>query len=372
MKKRTTANDFNLAKRRTPARRRLAIVAGGMLAAGTVTAIVAAISPWPSVMVIRAVFEKGAAATITEMEPHVPDTQLTEYRDIAYGASTGGRPQSDTTLDVFTPANGTEQLTTIVWIHGGAWISGQKDDVEPYMRILAAQGYTTIAVNYTTAPEAVYPTALTQLNTALAYISEHASDWNADPNRIVLAGDSAGSQLASQLATLTTSPRYAHLLGIKPGMDENQIIGAIFNCGVYDLPAMAELNGIEAWGLQVSLWAYAGTKDWSSTSTGAMMSTNNFVTADFPPTFISGGNGDALTWSQSIPFAQALEDSGVSVTRLFWPANHEPQLPHEYQFHLDLKEANVALAETFKYLEALDSESAPSAPKPADPAVSTP
>lgn len=124
MAKSDTANYINTAKRRSPARRRLVIVAGAMLAVVVVTAVVAAISPWPSVMVIRTVFERGAAATLAEMEPHVPDTELTEYRDIAYAPSTGGLPQSDTTLDVYTPAGGTKQLTTIVWIHGGAWISG--------------------------------------------------------------------------------------------------------------------------------------------------------------------------------------------------------------------------------------------------------
>ncbi len=353
MEKRATASDT--ATRKRPRRRRLLIAGGTLVAAALVGATVAAFSPWPSVMVIRAVFDKGAEATVAEMEPHVPDTQLTEYRDIAYAPPTGSLPQSDTTLDVFTPANGTKKLTTIVWIHGGAWISGQKENIEPYMRILAAQGYTTIALNYTTAPDAAYPTAVTQLNSALAYIDEHASDWNADPDRIVLAGDSAGSQLASQLATLTTNPRYAHLLGMSPAIKPDQLVGAILNCGVYDLPAMSALNGIEAWGLQVSLWAYAGTKDWSSKSVGSLMSTVNFVNADFPPTFISGGNGDALTWSQSIPFTRALEDAGVSVTPLFWPANHEPKLPHEYQFHLDLDEANVALAETLKYLRTLEA-----------------
>lgn len=353
MEKRATASET--ATRQRPRRRRLWVAGGTLVAAALVAATVAAASPWPSVMVIRTVFEKGAAATVAEMEPHVPDTKLTEFRDIAYAPPAGSLPQSDTTLDVFTPANGTKKLTTVVWIHGGAWISGQKADIEPYMRILAAQGYTAIALNYTTAPEAAYPTALTQLNTALAYIGEHASDWNADPNRIVLAGDSAGSQLASQLAALTTNPRYAHLVGLSPALKPAQLVGAILNCGVYDMPAMSTLNGIEAWGLQVSLWAYAGTKDWSSKSAGSLMSTINFVNADFPPTFISGGNGDALTWSQSIPFAQALEDAGVSVTALFWPANHEPKLPHEYQFHLDLDEANVALADTLKYLESLDS-----------------
>jgi acetyl esterase/lipase len=124
----------------------------------------------------------------------------------------------------------------------------------------------------------------------------------------------------------------------------------ILNCGVYDLRAMAELNGLPAWGFKVALWAYTGTKDWSELPVGATMSTIEFVTADFPPTYISGGNGDGLTWLQSIPMAQRLDELGVPVTELFWPAPHEPQLPHEYQFHLDMPEAQEALTATIDWL----------------------
>ncbi len=124
----------------------------------------------------------------------------------------------------------------------------------------------------------------------------------------------------------------------------------ILNCGVYDLRAMAELDGLAAWGFKVALWAYTGTKDWSEQPAGATMSTIEFVTEDFPPTYISGGNGDGLTWLQSLPMAQRLDELGVPVTELFWPAPHEPALPHEYQFHLDLPEAQEALTATIDWL----------------------
>jgi hypothetical protein len=80
------------------------------------------------------------------------------------------------------------------------------------------------------------------------------------------------------------------------------------------------------------------------------MSTIEFVTEDFPPTYISGGNGDGLTWLQSIPMAQRLAELEVPVTELFWPAPHEPELPHEYQFHLNRPEAQEALAVTIDWL----------------------
>jgi acetyl esterase/lipase len=51
------------------------------------------------------------------------------------------------------------------------------------MRILAAEGYTTIAVNYTIGPEGVYPLAVHQLNEALAYIDAHAEELGVDASR---------------------------------------------------------------------------------------------------------------------------------------------------------------------------------------------
>ncbi|MFF2272139.1 alpha/beta hydrolase [Agromyces sp. NPDC058136] len=319
-----------------------------LIAAFVVTALgaVAASSPWPSALAIRWVFEQGAAATIAEMERHAPDGGVDERLDVPIeGSATGAG------FDVFTPAGDDEARPTVVWVHGGAWISGRKADVAPYLRILASEGYTAIGVDYSIAPEATYPTAVNELNDTLGYLVEHAEELGIDPDRLVLAGDSAGAQLASQLAVLTTNPRYAYLLGIEPALDAEQLAGVILNCGVYDLRSMAELNGIGEWGFKVALWAYTGTKDWSSSAPGSMMSTIEFVTEEFPPTFISGGNGDALTWIQSVPMAGALADAGVETHELFWPAEHAPALGHEYQFHLDLDEAQLALDETLDFLD---------------------
>ncbi|WP_309102825.1 alpha/beta hydrolase [Microbacterium sp.] len=318
-----------------------------VIAVIAVVAIVGSVTPWPSAMLIRSVFSKGGDDTAAEMDKHVPDTKLTEQRDVAY-ADDG----ADTTMDVFRPASAEGALPTVVWIHGGAWISGSKENVDPYMRILAAEGYTTIAVNYTIGPEGVYPLAVHQLNDALAYIDANAADLGVDPTQIVLAGDSAGGQLASQMATLVTNPDYAEILDITPAIDADQLSATVLNCGVYDLAALAELDGVIGWGFKSAMWAYSGTRTWAEDSTGATMSTIDWVTADFPATYISGGNGDGLTWLQSIPMAKRLDELGVEVTPLFWPAPHEPALPHEYQFHLDMPDAQTALQKTIDFLEA--------------------
>ncbi|HET8780303.1 MAG TPA: alpha/beta hydrolase [Agromyces sp.] len=325
--------------------RRLGWTLAIIVAVVALVTVVLRLTPWPSAMLIRAVFEQGAKESIAQMQPYVPDIEYDEHLGLDYG---GGHGQ---TLDVIGLPGG-EAKPTVVWIHGGAWISGAKENVEPYLRMIAAEGYTTVALGYSIAPEQIYPTAVGQANDALAYLEANADELGIDPDRIVLAGDSAGSQLASQVAALTTNPDYADLLDVTPALEPEQLVGTVLNCGVYDLDNMTGLDGLVGWGFQISLWAYTGTQDWSVSAPGSLMSSMDFATADFPKTFITGGNGDGLTWLQSIPMSQRLQERGVEVTTLFWPADHEPALPHEYQFHMTtFEEAHVALQQTLDFLE---------------------
>lgn len=317
-----------------------------LLAAGVVFAVVAALSPWPAALLIRALFEQSAAKTVAEMEPYAPTSGIDEHLDVAYADSS-----PDTTFDVFSPSGSTDPLPTVVWIHGGAWISGSSGNVDPYARILASKGYTTVALNYTVAPEAAYPVALTQLNEALAFLVAHADEYRIDPTRIVIAGDSAGSQYTSQLATMITSSAYAQKVGLMPALEPDQLRAVILTCGIYDVSGIPDAPGLGGWGFRVALWAYLGTKDWSNTPGGELMSTLDDVTADFPTTWITGGNGDPLTATQSQPLAEKLTSLGVDVTTVFYPEGHVPSLPHEYQFHLDDADAQAALTSMVAFLD---------------------
>jgi acetyl esterase/lipase len=321
------------------------------LVLGLVAALVAVLSPWPSALLIRGVFEKGAADTLAEMEPYAPESGVTASLDVPYGDE-----GADTTFDVFSPDGGDDALPTVVWIHGGAWISGDKHDVTPYLRTIADRGYTTVALNYTISPEASYPTALTQLNDALAFLVANADEHRIDPDRIVIAGDSAGAQFTSQLATLVTNPDYADLVGVQPALTREQLRAVVLNCGIYDVSGIPNAPGIGGWGFRIALWSYIGDRDWSDHPGGVQMSTLDYVTADFPQTWISGGNGDPLTPTQSRPLAAKLDELGVPVTKVFYPDDHEPSLPHEYQFHLDFADARDALESTIAFLDDVTAE----------------
>ena len=76
-----------------------------------------------------------------------------------------------------------------------------------------------------------------------------------------------------------------------------------------------------------------------------------FVTADFPPTFISVGNADPLVRHSQV-MADALQKKGVRVDSLFFPDDYRPALPHEYQFNLDSGAGKEALERTVRFLKA--------------------
>lgn len=315
-----------------------------------VVAIAFRVSPWPGAMVIRTVFENDAKKVLAAMEKHTPNKPITAVVNQQY------RPNDkDALLDVYYPEGTKTKLPVVIWTHGGAWISGSKDQDTPYFKLLAAEGYTVIGVNYSRGPEKQYPTAIHQLNDAYTYIQNNAERLNADTSKIIFAGDSAGSQLSSQMAGMITNPAYAKEVGITPSLKPDQLKGLVLNCGIYNMLRLTTpdptLPRIIGWGDDVSVWAYVGTKDFEHSEAIKEMSSINYVTKDFPATYITGGNADPLTDQQSKPLVEKLKSLGVEVDELFYPADHTPALAHEYQFNLDNADGQNALARTLTFIK---------------------
>lgn len=323
-------------------------IIGGVFAVVVGVFIWFKVSPWPGAMIIRYVFEQNDAKVTQALKKHAPQIPITTLANQQYRAG-----DNDAFIDVYFPQNTQTTLPVIVWTHGGAWISGDRTSHATYFQLLAAQGFTVISAGYSLGPEKIYPTAVNQLNDMYAYVAANADRLHADINKIVLAGDSAGAQLSSQMAALITNPVYAADMGIKPNLTPSQLKGVVLNCGIYKMEELIHpdptLPKILGWGDDVSVWAYMGTRDFTVASKLTQMSAFYHVTKDFPPTYITGGNGDPLTNAQSKPLVEKLKTLGVNVTSLFYDANHQPSLPHEYQFNLDNSDGQNALTETINF-----------------------
>lgn len=297
-------------------------------------------SPWPRALRVRRSFDADGRRVNAALARHAP-AGVHGLHDESYD-----RRNPAALMDVYSPVKEERLLPAVVWIHGGGWLAGDKGQIENFARIVAARGYVVVTVNYSLAPGSKYPTPLYELATALRYLKENAARYQIDASRFFLAGDSAGAQLAAQLANLISSPKYAALLGVSPPLDRGELAGALLFCGRYDLkrPPYGDL-------VTTMLWAYSGLRDYRTNRSFSSFSVIDYVTSDFPPTFISCGNGDSLV-SQSISFAERLNENSVIVDSLFFPAQHAPSLPHEYQFNLDTSEGKLALERATAFLAA--------------------
>lgn len=311
-------------------------------------------SPRPGALIIRTVFERGtrdAEQQIASLDPN----DVTTLTDIPYRDGDG-----DALLNVSYPdgAQDAEVLPTVVWIHGGAWVSGSKDDYGVYHRLIAAEGFTVVSIGYSLAPESSYPTPLLQINQAFRYLQDHAAEYHIDVDRFVLAGDSAGAQIGSQIAAIITNPDYAAGIGIAPTLAPEQVRGVILYCGIFDIPAMIDGASVGPrilrLGARTVIWAYTGSKD-SDSAAATEMSTINAVTADFPATFIGAGNDDPLTNDQSVPMAETLDDLGVPVTTVFFDEDHEPKQGHEFQFRVDTEDGQATFETMIDWLDETTS-----------------
>jgi acetyl esterase len=223
--------------------------------------------------------------------------------------------------------NGDGSLLTVVWVHGGGWVSGNEDQIANYAKILASKGFTLVDIDYSVAPAKTFPVPIRQLNVALSYLVRNAERFRMDANRIVLAGDSGGSEIAAVMAGAVTEPTYARSLAIVPLIMRSQLAGVLLYCGAYTLDGI-RLDGPFGSSLTTVLWSYSGSKDFLTNPAFAKAWIINYITPAFPPAFISAGNGDPSCRNPSLWLTRSpdlecawIASSSPAITGLRYPTN---------------------------------------------------
>jgi len=123
-------------------------------------------------------------------------------RDVPYLDS----PNPAHTLDVYRP-RGSWRPPAVMYVHGGAFSTLSKDTHRVMALSFAARGYVVFNINYRLGPTHAYPAPLEDAAAALRWVETNAARYGADPERIVLAGESAGANLVTALATSAIEPR---------------------------------------------------------------------------------------------------------------------------------------------------------------------
>jgi len=143
-------------------------------------------------------------------------------RNVAYGEHPLQRLDVHRTLEP-TPV----PAPVLVFVHGGAYVRGDKGDGEIYDNVLnyfSRYGVVGINVNYRLAPEHQWPAGAEDLAVVMAWIHDNAERIGADARRIFLMGHSAGAAHVAQ---------YAFTEALQPRNGEDGLAGAILISGVY-------------------------------------------------------------------------------------------------------------------------------------------
>ena len=152
-------------------------------------------------------------------------------KDIIY---TDGKPEEEAKhkLDIYLPKDKTN-APVFFFVHGGAWVSGDRTQYPPLGNRFAGEGIVTVVPSYRLAPKFPFPAQIEDVAAAFAWTVRHIADFGGDTNRIYVGGHSAGGHLS---ALLSLDSKYLDAHHISSGY----IKGAACLSGVYDLGDMKD------------------------------------------------------------------------------------------------------------------------------------
>lgn len=218
----------------------------------------------------------GIQALYKPLLAHQPREGVRRTNNLAYGDDERHR------LDVYEPEAAAQALRPVlVFLHGGGFVRGDKQGRENIGYHFAREGIVTVVPNYRLAPKHRWPAGAEDAVAVVQWLRQNAARFGGDPERIVLAGESAG---AAHVAAATLVRRFHPPEGLK-------VRGAVLISGVYNaqLEALARPQfGIETPDPRNEAYFGPDTAAWGS------MSTVDLVNAAPLPLFISYAELDPM------------------------------------------------------------------------------
>jgi acetyl esterase/lipase len=208
-------------------------------------------------------------------------------------------------LDLSRPSN-SQSRGLVVIVHGGGWRAGNKSErLSPVVRRIAAAGYAVASVDYrlTTGDANRFPAALEDVWCAVAFLRRQSRALGINADRIVIAGESAGSQLAAMTAL---APDIAGRACPDPGLS-GSLTGVIGMYGIYDFLSLDDQpRALDAVTLNL------GGLPTADTALARRASPIHHVSARTPPVLLVHGTADrSVALDQSMRMRNAVRASGI-------------------------------------------------------------
>jgi len=201
----------------------------------------------------------------------VPSNGYQLHSDIAYGDF----PRQK--LDVYRPKKVLDKPPVIIFYYGGSWESGNKADYKFIAEAFASNGFVTVIPDYRVYPEVKFPAFMADPAKAAKWVKTRIHEFGGDPNRIFLAGHSAGAHIA---VMMSLNAEYL----TKEKLSYTDFAGTIGLAGAYDFLPVKTDRLKEIFGPESERWKSQPVE---------------FVTGQNPPMLLLVGLKDGTVWPRN-------------------------------------------------------------------------
>jgi acetyl esterase/lipase len=247
-------------------------------------------------------------------------------KDVVFGK--GG--DIDLKLDICQPAPGTSKRTAIVQLHGGGFTRGAKENIAANCRLFAERGYVSLASQYRLADQAKWPAQIEDTKAAIRWARANADRLAIEPDRICIAGYSAGAVLALIAAGPSGEGQRLEGAGGHDGVSS-----AVAACLAFYPPAVRNRPAVDnGEGL---LAARASDAEYASASP------LTYAVAGAPPTALFHATGDAtIPFEASVRLFETFREVGVAVEMHLFDG-----LSHVFDRHPEFAEPAIEICDLF-------------------------
>jgi len=223
--------------------------------------------------------------------------------DVVYDVSNGHQNK----LDVIYPRAATEPVPTVVYIHGGGWVGGDKAgavlQVLPYLEM----GWAAVNVEYRLARVSKAPGAVEDCRCALLWVVRNAKEYHIDPSRLVVTGHSAGGHLSLTTGMLKVSDGLDNNCPLNDNESEPRVAAVVNWFGITDVGDLLDGPNRKTYAV-----AWLGSLP-DKLAIAKRVSPLTYVRKDNPPIITIHGDADNIVpYSHAVRLHRALDQAGVS------------------------------------------------------------
>ena len=178
--------------------------------------------------------------------------QSVKYKDVVYGQSA---TKEDLKLNIFVPKNSeNKKLPVLLFVHGGNWNSGNKDQYGFFGRNFAKKEVITVIPAYTLSPKANVDQMTAEIAQAITWVQKNIETYHGEQKNIFVTGHSAGAQL---VASAVLNPKFKIPLNSVAGIILNDGAGIDMKDYLEKYPPTSEDNYIATWSKNPDNWNQA-------------------------------------------------------------------------------------------------------------------